>query len=63
VNGQLHAPAAFSPGKEIPIPIDMKLAGRCAEKEKETLPRQESNPGRPARRLVTMLTELPQLFT
>jgi hypothetical protein len=38
------------------------LPGRCVE-EKHTCPYRKSNPGRPARRIVTILTELPRLRT
>jgi hypothetical protein len=39
VNGQIHAPAALPAGKELPVPIELRLAGphsrsRACGKEK-----------------------------
>jgi hypothetical protein len=68
VNGQLQASAALPQGKEPPIPLDRRLggpqsrAGRSDEEEKSHhWACRELNPGRPARSLITILTELPLL--
>jgi hypothetical protein len=68
VSGQLQAPAALSPGQMPPVPtgeetrwapemVWMRWRG-----EKNPSFSQESNLGRPARSLVTKLTELPRLL-
>jgi hypothetical protein len=63
VSGQLHASAALPQ-----YPFDRKLRGpqssseRSGEEKKSLQsPCRESNPGRPARSLVTILTELFRL--
>jgi hypothetical protein len=69
VSGQLHAPAALSPGKEPRHPFDWRLDGRQSrfghggEEKKKSFhcPRWELNPGRSARTLISILTELPRL--
>jgi hypothetical protein len=52
VSNQRHAPAALSPGKETPVPTEDEA------KEKNLCSCQDSNLSRPARGLVTILTEL-----
>jgi hypothetical protein len=61
----LYAPAALPPGKELLYPLDRRLGGpqsrpgRGGEKKNSPhCPCQESNPGRPARSLATIVTEL-----
>jgi hypothetical protein len=67
VSGQLDAPAALLPGKEAPISIGLEawLGTRsgldAVVKRKNLRPFRELNPGRPARSLVAVLTELPRL--
>jgi hypothetical protein len=67
VGGQLHAPAALPPRKEPPIPIRQEAgwapeAGLDAvEQRKICCSCQELNPGRPARSLVAIPTELTRL--
>jgi hypothetical protein len=49
VSGQVHSPAALTPGKEPPIPIGW-LGGpqsRSGGEEKNSHPRRESNPRTP----------------
>jgi len=66
VNGQLHAPAALFPGESAPpsYPLD-RLSGfqirsghGGEENKSDHCSCLESNSGRPARSLVTILTEL-----
>jgi hypothetical protein len=65
VSGQLHVPAPLPPGERA---LDRRLggpksrSGRGGEEKNPQLYR-ELNPGRPARTLVTILTELPRLVT
>jgi hypothetical protein len=56
VSAQLHTAAVFSPTIWRPVPI-LQEAKRNAESDRM----RESNPGRPARSLVTRLTELLRL--
>jgi hypothetical protein len=63
LSGQLHDPAALLPGKSPRYPLGRKLGGPHSRsgrdgEEKSLCPCQESNPGRPARNLATILTEL-----
>jgi hypothetical protein len=58
-SGELHAPSVFPTTKYPPIPIGYDAVG----KKRIPCPCRESNPGRPARRLVTILTELSRLPT
>jgi hypothetical protein len=69
VSGQLHAPAALPPGKDPPVPNGQE-AGWAPEsfwtqlrrdKKKHYCPCRELNHDRPARILVSALTELSQL--
>jgi len=53
VSGQLHAPAA--------LPQYCQSGRRDEEKKFSSLRLPQLNPGRPARSLVTILTELPRL--
>jgi hypothetical protein len=68
VRGQLDVPAALNPGKESTVLLDMRLGGLqsrsgCGGEVKSNhCPCLESNPGRPARSLVTTLPELPWLL-
>jgi hypothetical protein len=72
VSGQFHAPAVLRPsppGKSSWYPSDRRLVRlqnrfgrRGEEKASHHCPCQEFNPGRPARSLVSTLTELPQLL-
>jgi hypothetical protein len=68
VSGQLHAQAALPPGESPQYPLD-RLAGpqnRCErdgeEENSHHSPCLESNHSRPARILVSILTELPRLI-
>jgi hypothetical protein len=54
VNGGLHYLADLPLGNRLWYPLDRKLCGHSAEDRK--------TPGRAARIVVTILTELPQLF-
>jgi hypothetical protein len=62
VCGQLHVPAALPPGKITPAGCWMGTGPGldAVAKRKKSLPClcQESNPGRPARSLVTMMTDI-----
>jgi len=66
VSGQLHAPAALPPGKSPHYSLDRWLGGlqnRSGRSGKKVpYPRQKSNPGRPARSLVTIRTEISRLL-
>jgi len=61
MDGQLHAPAAFSPGKKKPVPTGQKAEWAPEpvwirwRREKDTFPCWKSNPGRTARSLLTIL--------
>jgi hypothetical protein len=61
VSGQLHVLAALPPGKDPLYQMDRSLdepqgsSGRGG-KEENSCPCRESNPGRPARNLVTVLS-------
>jgi hypothetical protein len=62
VNDQLHDPAALTPEKELPVPIEYE-AGWAPEpvwtqwrREESTYPYRHSNPGYPERSLVTVLS-------
>jgi len=68
VSGQLHVQAALPPWKEPLVPLDRRLggpqdwSGRDGDGRYVLLcPCLESNPGRPASKLVTILTEIPHL--
>jgi hypothetical protein len=67
VSGQLHAPATLLPGKKPRHPLDRRLggsqsrSGRGGEEKNSPFPCKESNPGRPARSVVIVLTELSRL--
>jgi len=68
MNGQLHTSGRFTPKKRAPPPYPLSRMlsghhGRCerGSEETNTRPCRESNPGTPARSLVTILTELPWL--
>jgi hypothetical protein len=52
--------ALYSPGKSPWYPLDRRLGGPQSRFERLW---RESKPGRPARSLVTIVTELPQLLT
>jgi hypothetical protein len=65
VSGQLHAPAVLLPAKKPRYPLVGRLgvthsrSERGGEEKKSLFyPFQESNPGRPPRSLVLVLTEL-----
>jgi len=66
VSGQLHSMAALSPGKE-PSALIRQEVGWATESvwtrwwSKIPAPCRDTNPGRPARSLVTMLTDLSRL--
>jgi len=66
VIGQLHDPAALTPGKAPPNPLDRRLGGPQIRSgrgdEKNSCPCRESNPGRPARSLVNVVSELSRLL-
>jgi hypothetical protein len=70
VNCQLHDPAALSLEQTPSVPIEFlglvcsKAGLSFVAKRKKCLlcPSQELNPGRPARSLVTILTELHRFF-
>jgi hypothetical protein len=61
VGGQFYAPAALSLGEKSRYPSDRRLgglqrrSGRGGEEKKNSCPCRESNPGRLARSLVTIL--------
>jgi hypothetical protein len=57
VSGQIHAPATLPSGKELPYTVDRASLHEVAN-IKNTCHCRESNPGRPARGVVTTLTEL-----
>jgi hypothetical protein len=61
VSGQIHAPAALPLGKEPPVPLDRLggLQNRSGTSGEETNPciYRESNPGRPSRSVITILTD------
>jgi len=67
VSDQLHAPAFLLPGKERPVPVRFE-AGWAAEpvwkrwRREENGPCREFDTGRPARSLVTILTELSRFL-
>jgi hypothetical protein len=66
VSGQFHAPAALPLGKILWYSLVRWLGGTQSRSEsggekKKPNSRRESNPGRPARSLVTVLTELSRL--
>jgi hypothetical protein len=67
-SGQIHAPTLYIRGKNPKYPLDRKLCGpqnrygRCGEEE-DPCPYWESNLGRPARSLVTILTELSLILS
>jgi hypothetical protein len=59
-------PGRFTPGESPRYPLDGRLCGPqsrggCGGEEKNALPSRESNLGRPARSLGTILTELFRL--
>jgi hypothetical protein len=60
-SGQLHAPAALSPGKELPVPIGYET-GWAPEPIWTRCSCRELNSSRPARRIISILTELPRLL-
>jgi len=60
-SGELHAPAALSPGKSPHYPLDRRLGGPQSwsgwggkEKKSQHFPYQELNPSHPACSLVSM---------
>jgi len=58
----------YSRGRSPRYPLDSRLYGPksrtgCGGEEKNPYPCRKSNPGRPARSLVTILTEVPRVFT
>jgi hypothetical protein len=63
MNSQLHVPAALPPRKNPPVPIGQKsgCAPGCVWTLWRTkkIPSPKSNPGRSARSLITVPTELP----
>jgi hypothetical protein len=67
-SGQLHGPATLPPSKSARFQLDRRLGGpqsRCEREGKRKFhyyPCQEPNPGRPARTVVSILTELPRLI-
>jgi hypothetical protein len=72
VSGQLHASAALPPGERAPGThwtggrVGPTAALQAEAKRINPCPSQESNPGRPGRSLVTVLTDIPykmQLFS
>jgi hypothetical protein len=70
VSDQLHVPAALSSGERSPVIhwigrwMGHRAGPKAVAKRKNpiTVSCRESNPGRPAHRLVTILTELPLLL-
>jgi hypothetical protein len=65
LDGDLPVPAALLPGKDPRYPLHRRLDGPQSPygrggEEKNFCPCRELNPGRPARNLVTILTELPK---
>jgi hypothetical protein len=65
VSGQLHVPATLPPGNNPRYQLDRILVGFRADvdavvKRKIPILCQESNPSRPSRSVVTILTELFQ---
>jgi hypothetical protein len=69
VSGQFHASAALTPGKELPVHVGREAgwvgwsAWAWWRTERNLCSCRESNNGRPACSLVTILTELSQLLT
>jgi len=68
VSGQLHVQVVFSRGQDQPCPFDMRLVGPQSRserggEEKKSLhcPCRELKTGRPARSLVSVLTEVFRL--
>jgi hypothetical protein len=68
VSGLIHAPAALPPGKDPSVPI-VQEDGWAPEpvwkrwrREKNHCTYRESNSGRPASSLVTILTEMVELY-
>jgi hypothetical protein len=66
VSGQHHALAALPPGKKTRNTLDSRLDGHQRRSERVVrkrnhIPSQESNSDRPARSLVTIVTELPRI--
>jgi hypothetical protein len=60
-SGRHHAPAALPRGKILWYPLDRRLGGPQSQSERDGDEKvgyycRESNPGRPARNLVTVLT-------
>jgi hypothetical protein len=64
VSGQHHAPATLLPGEQPPIPTGYERQSGRGGEEKKSLHClfRELNLGRPARSLVTILTELSRRF-
>jgi hypothetical protein len=67
LSGQLHAPAASPLGKSHGSPLYRRHGGAqnrswCNDGVKNFLSCRESNLGRPARNLVTILTQVPRFF-
>jgi hypothetical protein len=69
VSGQLHASAALQPGKDLSVSIGYEVGcapetvwTRWRGEKKIPAPVGNLNPRRPARSLVTKLTELPQIL-
>jgi len=65
VSGQLHAPAALHPENNSRYSLNRRMVGLQSrsgygDEERNPCPYLESNPGRPGRSLVTILTELPR---
>jgi hypothetical protein len=62
VSGQLHAQSALSPGKSHWYPSDRRLDGPKTQVGRDGEKKRESNPGRPDRSIVSVLTELSRLL-
>jgi hypothetical protein len=68
VSDQLHAPAALPPGKESRYLLDRRLGGPQSrpggggQEKRNSAPVGDSNHGRPAHSLVTILAELSGLL-
>jgi hypothetical protein len=68
MSDQLHSPATLSLGKEPPVPIVEETEWTPepvwiqGQREKIPLPSMNRTPSRPARSLVTILTELSRLL-